>query len=43
MGGGASRGRKGVRGDSPDGLAAQRENTVGEQRGGSWLVRNAEG
>jgi hypothetical protein len=32
--GGATRGRKGVRGGRPDGLAAQREKTVGEQRGG---------
>ncbi len=41
--GGATRRRKGVKGGRSDGLAAQRENTVGEQRGGSWLVRDAEG
>ncbi len=41
--GGATHGRKGVRGGRPDGLAAQRENTVGEQCWGSCLVRDAEG
>ncbi len=40
--GGATHGRKGVRGGRPDRLSAQRENTVVEQRGGSWLVRDAE-
>ena len=39
---GTTHGREGVRGGRPNGLAAQRENTVGEQRGGSWL-RDAKG
>jgi hypothetical protein len=39
----ATHGRKGVRGGRRDGLAAQRENTVGKQRWGSRLVRDAEG
>jgi hypothetical protein len=42
-GGGGTRGRKGGRGGRPDGLAVQRESTVGEQRGGRRLVRDAEG
>jgi hypothetical protein len=39
----AMRGRKQMRWARPDGLAAQRENTVGAQSGGSRLVRDAEG